>query len=202
MPKVLSKSGDSLADVYDVEGSIAGVEELLSKDINLVHEMGATIFSERLSTRMVDLTSGAIAQTLAFNVNFTVTETARLLGIQVITSDPARLLRVQASITSPPAVDNQDVPIWLWDVAANGVTAARLLLAGTVTAVNLLNPNFRPDIPNLLVGLGSPRPASTISLRGFTATFGAGTVTTQALILLAFPQVGGLSSRGLPIPSW
>lgn len=201
MPKILSKTGDSLADVYDVEGSIAGVDELLSEEINLVHEMGGTAFSERLSTRMFSISSGAIAQSIAFNVNFSENENARVLGVQVITTTEARVSHVQVSITSPPGVDNQECPIWGWESTKDTFRSLSMLVGGAIVSRDVLVPAFSL-LPNLLVGPDSPRSAQTLTIRGAATAFGAGTVTIQALLYLAFPQTAGLSSRGLPLPGW
>jgi len=200
-PKVLSKSGDSLADVYDVVGSIAGIEELLSQEVQLVHGMGETIFSERLSGQMVALSSGALAQSLTWNVNFSFPEHSRVLAMAVVSNVAGRVDNAQVSILSGPAVDNMEVPVWAWDNAGQNLTC-RVLIGGAVVTVNMLISEMIPVIPNLLVGQDAPRPASAISFRGGTTAFGAGTVETQVLFYLAFPQVAGLSSRGLPVPGW
>ena len=201
MSKILAKSGDSLADVYDVEGSIAGIDDLVSREVNLVHEMGATIFSERLAGRMLDISSGAILQNIQFDVNFSVSVTSRILALQVVTTSSTRLNRVQVSITSPPSLDNSDVPIWVWD-SNDGFRFANVLTAGALASINILVPAMTPQIPTLLVGQDSPRQVSTITLRGLTTGFGAGNVTTRLILYVAFPQLGGVSSRGLPLPGW
>lgn len=201
MGKILSKSGDSLADVYDVRGSIAGVEELLSEEINLVHEMGATIFNERLSARMVLLTTGAIAQNVKWNVNFSATETSRILGVVVLSSSPAEVNRAQLSVTSPPALDNTDVPFFVW-AAGEPTQVIDVLIDGTVEGLQALLPATPANVPNLLIGFDSPRAAATLSFRGSMTAFGAGTAVVRAIVHLAFPSRSGLSSRGLPIPGW
>ena len=45
MVKILSQAGISLADLYNVEGSIAGIEQLDTRELPIVHEMSGTIFS-------------------------------------------------------------------------------------------------------------------------------------------------------------
>jgi len=199
--KILSKSGDSLADVYDVQGSIAGIDNLESKEVQLVHEMGATIFSERLSSSMVAISSGAVDQSLEWDVSVGFNQNSRVLGIAVVSSNEGRLTNATVSIRSGVSIDNMEVPIWAWD-AGGGVVAARVLVGGSLTNRNLLISEMVPIVPNFLVGPDSPRPADILQFRGGTTAFGAGAVTTQLLVYLAFPQTGGLSSRGLPIPSW
>jgi len=204
--KILSKSGDSLADVYDVVGSIAGIDELISEDVNLVHEMGATIFSERLGGRIVRVTTGAIAASVTFNQTFDVSNdvpgSSRVLGVQVVTDDESRISRVQLSITSPPQIDDTDLPIAAWQVA-DPTVRANILVSGTVAAFDILVPtSHMANIPSLIIGNESDAPIDLLSLRGLTQGFGAGTVTITALVYMAFSQPGGLSNRGLPLPSW
>ena len=203
MSKILAKSGDSLADLYDVEGSIAGISELQSKDVNLVHEMGAVLHSERLSTVMIDVSTGPVLQTILFTESFELTIAhSRLLGVQIFTTDSARVSIAQVSITSPPGIDNADMPIFVWDAAEDVARTVDILVDGQITLGELLMPLNQSWIPNLLVGPDSPRPANILTLRGRTTSFGAGDVTTRMLLYVAFPEVAGLSSRGLPIPSW
>ncbi len=203
MSKILSKSGDSLADVYDVAGSIAGIDDLVSKEVHLVHEMGSTILAERLAGQVnSSLATAALLQNVDFSVDITVGITGRLLGLQVISDDQSRVSRAQVSITSPADQDDTDAPIWFWTTAIGAFSLAQVLLSGTVTTVALLIPDGGVLTPNILIGDDSPRPCSTVSLRGRTTGFGAGDVTITALLHFAFPQVTGLSSRGLPLPSW
>lgn len=202
MPKILSKSGDSLADVYDVKGSIAGIDDLVSNDVNLVHEMGATIFSERLSARITSFATAAVAQSLQFSAGLApFQETSRLLGISVVTTDDARISNVQVSITNPDGVNHSDIPIFYWNQGdpTGGIV---VMVNDTINVLDLLIPITPANLPNLLIGLDSPSPASVISIRGVTAAFGAGTVATRVILHMAFAQLEGVSSRGLPIPGW
>lgn len=201
MPKVLSKSGDSLADVYDVKGSIAGIDELLSADVNLIHEMGATLFSERLAARIIRVTAGAIAQSVSFASTFTVLENSRILGAQIIVTDSARLSRVQLSITSPPNINDQDIPIVAWE-AGDPTVFMSLLDAGVGSTFEGLSSLISNNVPSLLVGSESESPVNLLTIRGIANAFGAGTVTAIGIVHLGFSQPGGLSNRGLPLPSW
>lgn len=205
MSKILSQSGDSLADVYDVEGSIIGVEELQAKDVNLVHEMGSTILSERLGARILQLPTGAIAQNTDWAVNFSVgSRITRILGVQVVTLPDSRLVRCQVSVTEPPALGNTDFPIWYWDGIAGDISQEiTILLNGSTVTQHVLVPTLGAQLtPNLALGAGQRLSTQTISFRGRSFSFGAGTVSTTALVYVAFPQLGGVSSRGLPIPGW
>ena len=200
--KILGQAGTSLADQYDVEGSIAGLEELDSEEVKVVHEMGGTLFSERLSGSVNSGSTGAILQNIQFDVGVSFSQVTRILGIQVVSTDPARILRAQVSISSPAAFDDTDLPVWFWDVGTDGFRTANVRIAGALQTVQIMVPAITPLLPSLLTGQGSPRGVFTLNLRGRTSGFGAGNVTTQMLIYAAFPQVAGLSSKGLPVPSW
>lgn len=201
MSKVLGHAGVSLADVYDVEGSIAGVEELDANSVKTVHEMGGTIFSERLSARITNITSGALAQNLTFDVSFSVTEISRFIALSVITTDAARVSVCQVSITTPALFGATDSPVWAWDTSDTFRTI-RVLLGGTVQTRELLVALRPPLLPSMLTREDSPRLTNTVTLRGLTTGFGAGTVTTSLLMHFLFPERPGLSSKGLPIPGW
>ena len=201
MAKILSKSGDSLADVYNVLGSVAGIDELQSKDVNLVHEMGATLFSERFSSEMVLIDTGGAAQNVTFDVVTTFPETTRILGVQLVATDATRVAQISCGIVSGTAVGNQEIPIASWD-AALSFGPIRLILAGSIQNRDLLFLANPAQVPNLLIGSSSPRPARAIAIRGVTTGFGAGTVNVSAILFLAFAQSEALSSRGLPIPGW
>jgi len=204
LTKILSRSGDSLADLYDVKGSIAGVDQLISEEVHLTHEMGAVLFSERLSSRMLILSSGSIAQNITFAVPFSVGQfTARLLGVQVLTDNTSRISHCQLSINSPPGGDDTDVPFWYWDTANDDARSISILVNGTLATTALLNPlTMIPQVPNLVIGTDAPLASGSVIFRGVTTGFGAGTVLLRALVSIAFPQQGGLSSRGLPLPGW
>lgn len=205
MPKILSRSGASLADVYDVEGSVAGIENLETKELPIMHEMGATVLSERFTTRIFRVTTGAIAQNIAFRVEeVNLPETpARLLGLQIITSDMTRLTRAAVLGTDPTL--GQDIPLWIWD----NITALDFPItmedAGSSAVFRVLQPLGPPTISPAFMG-GKEQQDSMVSsatLVGLTTGFGAGTVIITALLLLAFPRRdNSVSSKGLPIPSW
>ena len=204
MAKILSKAGVTLADVYDVQGSVAGIDELLSKEVNLVHELGSTILSERLVGTIFAIDATAIAASVTWNVTFfTGNDHARLLGVQVITDQASRIANASLHISeNPPSVT--ELPIWAWE-AADTEISIQSSIAGTVTARLLLapNPGTIHNLPNLMVGGTSITPASQISFRGVASAFGAGTVRPQALIYLAHSAGGGTpGNKGLPLPGW
>jgi len=202
MVKVLSQSGITLADVYNVQGSIAGIEQLRPEEVALVHEMGETIFSERFQTTFRRMDSGDVAQNLEIseiitNLPQTIT---RLLGIVVSTDVDSRITRASVSVRDPGAA--QEIPIWVWDESTtlltrfvdDSVLGNRFILVPSAPTVAL--PNFigaRGQGPNMV---------DEIRLHARTSGFGAGTVQVTALFHFAFSFQAGLSSKGLPIPSW
>jgi len=204
MSKILSKSGDSLADVYDVEGSIAGIDQLNSQEVNLTHDLASSLFSERLSSRVVALTPGAVLQSVEFNSTFDVgNPLTRILGVTVITNGIGGMLNAMVAVTSPLLGFQglTDAPLFCWDSTEDSVII-QVMIAGVITAQSVLVSSPAVQVPSLAIGDDQPASTAIISFRGATNAFGAGTVTPIALLYLAFPAVEGLSSRGLPIPGW
>jgi len=203
MVKILSKSGDSLADTYDVEGSIAGIEQLRSEEITLVHEMGSTLFSERVTTTIRRTDTGDVLQDTDFEIALTDLPAVptRLTAVAVITSTPARILNVAVLLRDPNA--DREIPVWVWDqtnsllveIRDQGARQPRFMLVAQ-PAMTML--------PILIGGIGQPQlgAVSQTVIAGRTTSFGAGNVDIQGLWHIAFSQIGGLSSRGLPIPGW
>jgi len=204
MTKVLSKSGDSLADTYDVVGSVAGIEQLRSEEITLVHEMGATLWSERFSTFIRRAASGDIAQSTNFDVvlDGLPAHIFRILGLSVFVDTTARVTLATVSIQEP--ITGREVPIWIWDAATDIEVRARFSIEGAgATTEQFLQPapaNVR--LPHMMASAGQPQSVPNVTFRGQTASFGAGTVEAVLLMHVGFVEVGGLSSRGLPVPSW
>lgn len=205
MVKVQSQSGNSLADIYDVRGSIAGVEQLETHELPIVHEMGSTVFSERLSGRVLTTNSGAVAQNTAIDqpiIALLVQPFGRIGGIFVFIDTTSRLTHMCVCIEEEAG--GAGMPIWVWD--GTNEDAARVLIAGTPTNVITLRPNIAyTQVPNMLMGVSQPEQIPNLTLRGLTSGFGAGTVQVTLNVELLFPvtaQSGALSSRGLPVPSW
>lgn len=209
MPKVLSQSGMSLADLWDVEGSIAGVEELTSREVGLTHEMGATLFSERIFGSINRLTSGALLQNISFDVTLfpNISGVHRISQVLLFADVAGRTDRAQISINLP--VSLRDMPLAVWDVNDGGSLSANIRFADGGAAGNqvALIPSlvqtpalvFGPEQPNAdAVGPGE------FVLRGLTSGFGAGTVTISAFIYSSRTDIdlAGATSFGLPVPSW
>jgi len=199
--KILGQSGTSLADAYDVQGSIVGVSELDADSVKTVHEMGGVMFSERLSATVNNLSITPTAQ----NTDFERTQVlgpqpSRLIGMVVTADEAGRILQAAVSISTIGAAVS-DCPIWNW--VENGIEEAiRLEISGTVFDQILMVPVGPPNLPVLVVGTDSEDPAPTITVRGTTSAFGAGNAALTVTLYFAFPRAEGLSSRGLPIPSW
>jgi len=204
MPKVLGKNGDSLADVYDVRGSIAGVENLHSADVSLVHEMGSVLMSERLSGTILRITTGAIAQNITWGVLLTglPRNISRILNIGVFTNAAARIGRVMVAIRQTSS--GREVPIFTWDPAVDQTIAINLDDNGAGAAnLSYLRPAAGLDLtPGILLGSDQFEQTDVLVSRGVTTGFGAGTVTITAVLQLAFTELRGVASRGLPVPSW
>ena len=202
MVKILAQAGNSLADIYDAEGSIAGIEALETRELPIVHEMGHTVFSERLGGTIRRLATAGIAQSTAFDVVLSNLPEGpwRVLGVTVLADIAARVGFASIALRS----DGQDreVPIYVWDSTNNVESDVRIVEDGAAaTTWQYLVPNPL-QVPNLGIGEGQPRVLDELALRGVTAAFGAGTVTIIGLVYLAFTQTTSLSSRGLPIPGW
>ena len=203
MVKILSKSGSSLADMYDVVGSIAGIEQLVSREVSLVHEMGRTLFSERLAGSMRRMTTGAILQSTNWDVVITNMPSFifRVLAVVVLISPAGRVERAQLSMRT--SSQGREVPFFIWDSTNDVETLLRIVdddaAAGNTSA---LVPRFI-QLPVIGIGNSQPRQVNEITFRGRTSAFGAGTVTLNAVIYQAFTHVGTVpSSYGLPVPSW
>ena len=207
MPKVLAQTGISLADVYDIAGSIVGVDELISQDVSLVHEMGGQIFSERLLGFIVRATTGAVAQ----NTGWTVVVGAipdspnRLLGVTVLADTVARV--DTAALMYRNRITNREFPLYSWNTANDAEPLVPWSDDGAAVAnVFWLRPTTY-TLPSLITRLGDDRLMGDFVFRGGTGGFGAGTVETFLLLHLAranpgSPAPGQPSSHGLPLPGW
>jgi len=210
MVKILSQSGTSLADVYNVKGSIGAIDQLLTEDVSLIHEMGGQIFSERLRTFIITIPTTAIAQDITFDIAGPIAlpdSPNRVIGVSVFVDNTARLdnaaLIVRETTTT---VTDAEFPIWNWD-STNGVEAAvRVALEGGAPGANIQLIPVTQVNPFLLTR-NADNTMPVFRFRGLTSGFGAGTVliTAQVMVCRANPQVSTTaspSSHGLPLPSW
>lgn len=201
--KILGQAGISLSDIYDVKGSIAGINRAEFRDLSLVHEVGETVFSERVGGEIIRLDSTAIAQNTAFDITTLAVGTTptRLLGVQVFADVAARVANVAVSLRDVPALN--EIPVFIWDSASDSERTVRIVDNGGAAAAVLMLVGPAVQVPNMTFGNDQRDRINGIVMRGVSAGFGAGTVTVVALLYVAFPSgTGGLSSYGLPIPSW
>jgi len=202
MPKILSRGGFSLADIYNIRGSKVIIDDLVSEGgVHLFHEMGHTIFAERFQQQIHRTASAAITQSTEFNAvssNMPQTPT-RILGITVITTNVARLSSLVVSLTQS---GNREFPIFVWD-QTNSVTV-RVVEDGNALATfdSLSNAPGMATMPTMFPGTDQQASIDGMILRGITPAFGAGDVTTIVLLNIALSERASLGSRGLPIPSW
>ena len=210
MVKILSQSGITLADVYNVVGSIAGIDQLESREVSLVHEMGATIFSERLTSQFVRMTSTDSLQNTEWSVTSGVVPDAiaRILGISVFIPLAAIDRIDDCMVSIQNGVTDREIPIMTWDDLVDPQIRVRWSDDGQAVA-NFLELRSSIDrLPSLMTRLDIPRGRlPVLRFRGSTAGFGAGTVEAIAIIYVVrasdpTPVPGRPSSHGLPIPGW
>jgi len=202
---VQAQAGVSLSDIYDVRGGQAPIERILTTEVPAVHEMGGTIFSERISGEIRRRTTGDLAQNISIGevINDLPAGPFMIHGVQVLTDNAARLTRVAVTVRDPlPVGGEREFPIWVWD-GSNSIDV-RIVDNGAATAIIPLlqpQPAFN-TLPQLALGSDQPQAIPEIAMRGTTSGFGAGTVEIILLVRISFAAIGGISSQGLPIPSW
>jgi len=203
--KVLGQGGISIADILNVEGSQLEIDQIEARPINLVYELGQTIFAERLSGSIFRAATTAMDQDTNFDIITTNLPDVptRILGIQVFTpDDPARLSHANVSMRNNDV--EREIPIWVWD--ATNSERVRMQDNGAAVGDRFV---FQPIpelrlLPNMLMGTSQPETVDDIALRGRTAGFGAGTITVVAIYYVAFAEEtqSGVGSFGLPVPGW
>jgi len=207
VPKPLSDAGSSIAESYDVEGSSIAIENIDARDIGLVHEMGGTIFSERVHGAIQLFQTAALLQTVTFDVEVLIPRISRILNWGVIIDTAGRCLNAQMSVGDVEATLPVELPFFTWDSVIDSERTIRHQAGGGRTNVTWLAPSTPPNTPSALLTFGVDQPddltaTHRISLRGTTATFGAGTIVVTGMIYHALSAVVRPSSRGMPLPSW
>jgi len=220
MPKILGDSGKSLGDAYDIEGSQIAIKNLNSEEgVTLVHEMGHTMFAERLFARILMWDSGLLNQSTSFYARSTQAGWAagatapavpvRVYGclafIDVGDGWATHVTRcaILAHIVDDGTGEGQDFPVWVWNGTGNSTIRMQSSAATAVPQVGDADPSqgVFPS-PFLLQGGNRASQVDELVLSGTTAAFGAGTTRITAKALIASPDPAGLSSLGVPIPSW
>ncbi len=211
MSKIQGQAGTSIADVYDVQGSIVEIDELLDKQgVHLTHEMGSTVFSERVRGGILRRSTGALLQNVAWDITLTLpVGVTRIHRWAVVADVAARTQHCQLSIANSGAGIETDLPFWAWDVATTDIEKViRMQLAGAAVAnISIMQLGLPTDGGGSFMAYGTSQPnsgnaANQLIFRGLTSGFGAGNVTVTAIIFDAFPQLIAPASRGLPIPGW
>ena len=209
MSRILSQSGKSLASTYEIDGSQIGVDELLSQDVSLLHEMGGTIFSERLRSQVITLATGSIGQNSEFEATFEfddlVDSPVRILGCQVVANAVTRVQLAQVSIQGVGSSGEFPFYIYDYDDAPAGLVILSIQGAAVDTYIQLSPRQIQ--VPTLITRKGDEGTMPGFVLRGLTTGFGGGTVQCTALINIcragqATPVAGDPKSHGLPLPSW
>jgi len=204
--KVLGNAGKSLADIYDVDGSIVEIEELDSAQVKVVHELGGPIFAERIEGHILTASTAAIDQSLNFAATISglaKVPMMRVLGVMVSVDTTARIANCAVSLRGQAQAGAlaQEIPIWVWD--GTNTDAVRHFIDDVLADALVLRPEaVYSNQPNIMIGFPQPVRVNSIACRGSTSAFGAGDVTITLMAYLAFPAAPALEGGGLPIPSW
>ena len=201
--KVQAQAGGSLSDIYDVKGGQAPIDRLITGEVQLVHEMGATIQSERFSSTIRRRSAGALGQNVNWDdeISDLPAGVSRILGITVLTN-AARISVATVSLRDPGSGRERVLFAFQTGVGTSAIIGVRIQENNAAVAnTSMLVPGYPPEL-SMLIGADQPQQVPDIAFRGTTTGFGAGTVTPILLIHLAFAAIGGISSRGLSIPSW
>lgn len=206
MVKILSQAGKSLADMYDLEGSIVGIDDLDTRNLPIVHDVSGTVFSERLRFSPFTAITGALPQNTNFDLAFgpiAGDSVARLTGVSVFCNIAAQVATCSVSIHRHAfgSVVQRDIPVWIW---GGDSFATRVSLDGApVQRDALLGAPGQVQLPQFVGGeKQGPNPTTDIWMRGRMAGFGAGTETVWFVLFIAFSQTDGISNYGARIPSW
>jgi len=202
MPKILGQVGMSLSDSYEIEGSSIGVDELVASEVNLVHDLGATMFAERVSQRLVSFTiSGILASADFGEVILAFPNTpARILAMTVFVDTAARIERCAVSLRNNKGLSVEQ-PIWAWDEGTE-FTIRMAIGSGGVDLLTLLSKEAVDRIPLTRLGTDSPESLEVLVVRGSATAFGAGTVDVTVNTLIELCAKEGVSSHGIPLPGW
>jgi len=209
MPIIQGDAGSTLAANYDVEGSQISISELLAQDVNLVHEMGGQIFSERARILLVKFTSIATAASTPFVLEQggIVDAPNRLLGFEAFGNNAGRVNNVSLAIRNTST--GREMPVWKWQTAVGEMTEIFVHWSDDGAAAGQTI-NYFTDVPfaaQMLLRADLLGNMPSLIMRGVTGAFGAGTqiVTGVATLLVPTslnPGPGEPSSHGLPMPSW
>jgi len=207
--EIQGDSGKSLADIYDVKGSVVSLEEVDAQVIAGVHDMGGLILSERMGSSINLLQTGDLLQTVDILVTGATQfpGITRILNLYVFADAASRVEQVSINVASEDGA--REVPIWVWDSGNDAAFPQRIRTPGgayaVFTALRSLDP--MQSLPGMLFGAGQRAQVGHLTMTGTTLTFGAGTVEVFMVAQIATADilgtgVGSPSNVGLPIPSW
>lgn len=214
MAKILAKVGESLADSYDVIGSIAGTEELLSREVSLLHELGGTMFSERLTSHITRISSGSLAQNASFDIVSSPFADCpnRISLVQFIANAASKFKFCSLMIDDPNG--SLEIPVDVWcgagaTTSGSGDSEAAIRFdddGAGASAMSWLRPTLAFE-PVVIARMGGITGIPTLIFRGTAAAFGGGTAELLCYVhhmrpTLLNPTPGSASSHGLPLPSW
>jgi len=207
--KILAQAGASLADVYQIEGSVVGLEDLDVEDIKGVHDLGPQIQSERLRAFITVIDSTAILQTITFGVGTADFPDCvnRVVSCAVVVDDASRLSH--CSVCIKEGSTGIEYPIFVWDDGDDESSPYIWDDGGGSAPLTILRPIHQMNnaVPCIVSRAGDAGDMPNMIFRGLSTTFGAGTVRARAILQIIrpatrFPTPGEPSSHGLPIPSW
>jgi len=207
--KILAQTGTSLADVYDIEGSIVGVDELEAHEVNVVHDLGPQIQSERLRSFIEVIDGGVVAQNITWGVALLPFPDCvnRIVTISVVSDVDSRILNCSVALKEGSSAI--EYPLWVWD-QTDDETSPYIWDDGSGSAVfNMMRPihNLPGGVPCIATRGGDASDMPNLIFRGTSTGFGAGDVRARAIIQVIrptsrVPAAGEPSSHGLPFPSW
>lgn len=215
MARSQSAGGSSLASIYDTKGTaLAANAEIMGGEIALTHDMGALLFAEayRVQVFRIEVTGVSQSSTFGETLDDLPASPFRVMGMVVFTTVGADSF-ITASLMVRDRDDQMEVPLFIWEFA-DGQSTVRFEpgdpfgVAG-YTVLNQAPTNISQQTQYLMQGTKTNPDGtlgvSSLSLRGSTDSFGAGTVGLHANIVIASanaPGSGALANRGLPIPGW
>ena len=202
--KVLGEAGKSIPDVYDVDGSVVDIDRIDGREIKLVHEMGATILSERLAGEHFRIGSGPHLQNVDFEAIIATPpgSISRIVALQVLCTVAQQGRTARVAVVLQDGTSGRETPVWIWETGQAETEVEWSDSGQAVATFSAFQPTSHIYVPSMLIGVGHAQQVQNIILRGTTGAFGAGNITYFLMAYLLFPTPTAVNSFGLPIPSW
>lgn len=203
--KIQGRAGHSMAACYDLRGSIAGLEEMDLATTVPVLEIDGRVFAERLQGAIRRLEIADIVASEVFNAEISNFPEGhwKLHGIQVITGSGEAASNINNLTVNLVSNDGlNEIPIWVWDDGKAQIN--RISIAGAAAGnADFLDPHLGYTLPPIIISNAPARGAmDSIFVRGIAQAFGAGEFDINVFFYLSHVHVTGISSFGLPVPSW